>query len=53
MALSPDRRQAIIWTNTDTLLTSEMIVEITFVLFVAENAVQNVGCKKAAILPPP
>ena len=56
--LSPDRRQAITWTNVGILLIgtlgtnfSEMLIEIQYI-FIQENALENVVRKLAAILSP-
>ena len=55
--LSPDRRQAIIWTNAGLLLIgpsgtnfSEILIEI---IFIQENAFESVVCETAAILSRP
>ena len=57
--LSPDWRQAIIWTNAGILLIGplgtnfrEILIEIVKLSF-KENAFENVVCETAAILPRP
>ena len=57
--LSPDRRQAIIWTNAVIFLTgslrtnlSEILIEI-YIFFIQENVFENVVKKLAAILSRP
>ena len=57
--LSPDRRQAIIWTNAGLLLIgplgtnfSEILIEILAFLF-KQNAFESVVCERAAILSRP
>ena len=54
---SPDRRQAIIWTNAGILLIgplgtnfSEIIIEILRNFFIQENAFESVVCETASIL---
>ena len=57
--LSPDRRQAIIWTNAGLLLIgplgtnfSEILIENSNI-FIQENAFESVVCEVAAILSRP
>ena len=57
--LSPDRRQAIIWTNAEILLIgplgtnfSEILIEIITFSF-KKNAFESVVCETAAILSRP
>ena len=57
--LSPDRRQAIIWTNAGLLLIghlgtnfSEILIEI-LKIFIQENAIESVVCETVAILSRP
>ena len=54
---SPDRRQAIIWTNAGILLIgplgtnfSEIVMEILRNFFIQENAFESVVCETASIL---
>ena len=58
VAPSPDRRQAIIWTNAAILLFGplgtnfcEIFIETN--IFIQENAFENVGCEMATILSRP
>ena len=58
--LSPGRHQAIIWTNTGTLLIeplgtnfSEILIGIQIMIFIQENALENVVCEMASIFSRP
>ena len=57
--LSPDRRQAIIWTNSGILLTGPLGTNFSEILiqnsksFIQENAFESVVCEMAAILSRP
>ena len=56
--LSPDRRQAIIWTNAGKLLiwtlgTNQWNLKRNSYIFIQENALENVVCEMAAILSRP
>ena len=58
--LSPDRRQVIIWTNVEVLLTglletnfSEILIAILTYIFIQENVFDSVVFEMAAILSRP
>ena len=58
--LSPGRHQAIIWTNAGTLLIeplgtnfSEILIGIQIMIFIQENALENVVCEMASIFSRP
>ena len=54
--LSPDRRQAITWTNAGILLIGPLRTNFSdvfiknLIIFIQENAFENVVCETAAIL---
>ena len=51
--LSPERRQAIIWTNVGILLIGHLGTNFSENLFIYENAIESVVCEMASILSRP